>query len=65
MAEGPSSESIRAYEFPDRVVAYDADMDIMHPLRHKMIDVMLEVLPFDGSEELRAIAEGYGESAFV
>ena len=35
-------------------------MDIMHPLRHKMIDVMLAVLPLDGSEELQAIDLGVG-----
>lgn len=38
--------SIDACDPPDRVARYDADIDIMHPLRHKMIEIALQVMPF-------------------
>ena len=38
------STSIAAYELPVRVASYDADMDAMHPNRHKMVSVALEKL---------------------
>ena len=38
-------DSVEAYDPPERVRRYDADMDIMHPLRLKMIDVALELFP--------------------
>ena len=37
-----SVDSLRAYDVPERVKSYDADMDVMHPLRHEMIEVVLE-----------------------
>ena len=40
-------DSIAAYERPARVASYDADMDMMHPNRHKMVEIALEILPFD------------------
>lgn len=40
-----SPPSIGAYDLPTRVATYDKDMEVMHPNRAKMIDVMLEVLP--------------------
>jgi len=39
-------DSVCAYDAPEPVSAYDRDMDLMHPLRHKMAAVILEVLPF-------------------
>jgi tRNA (cmo5U34)-methyltransferase len=38
------SSSVQAYETVARVAAYDADMDLMHPNRHKMVDVITAVL---------------------
>lgn len=38
-------KSIDAYDLPARVASYDADMDVMHPNRRKMVEIMLEVLP--------------------
>ncbi len=60
-----SSNSIAAYDLPDRVAQYDADMDIMHPNRHRMIDVSLEVLPFDEGASLTAVDLGTGTGMFT
>jgi ubiquinone/menaquinone biosynthesis C-methylase UbiE len=38
------SSSVQAYETSTRVAAYDADMDLMHPNRHKMADAIMAVL---------------------
>ncbi len=59
------SDSIEAYSLPDRVRTYDADMDVMHPLRRKMIDVALEVLPFERARSLRALDLGVGTGVFA
>ncbi len=59
-----SSDSIEAYDPPERVRNYDADMDIMHPLRHKMIDIALDVLPFPSTDALRVLDLGVGTGAF-
>ncbi len=57
--------SINAYDLRDRVRRYDADMDVMHPLRWKMIDVALEVLPFNASQPLKILDLGIGTGAFT
>ena len=57
--------SSRAYDLPTRVRTYDADMDIMHPLRHEMLDKALEILPFDSAEPLRALDLGLGTGVFA
>ena len=49
------SDSVQAYDLPERVRRYDADMEIMHPLRSKMIDIALATLPFEKSFALRAL----------
>lgn len=59
------SGSIAAYDSPERVARYDADMGIMHPNRGKMIEIALEVLPFDPEEHLRAIDLGVGTGYFT
>lgn len=42
----PKSErGSAAYELPERVARYDADMEIMHPNRAEMAQVALDVLP--------------------
>ena len=43
-------KSIAAYENASRVAAYDADMEIMHPNRHRMVEVILDVLAAAGPE---------------
>ena len=55
--QGPS---IDAYDAPERVRRYDADMDVMHPLRHEMIRVALDILPFDADDSIRALELGTG-----
>ena len=39
-----TNKSIAAYDDLARVSSYDADMDIMHPNRHRMAEVIVEVL---------------------
>lgn len=58
------STSIEAYDLPDRVAQYDADMEIMHPLRWKMIDVALDVIPFAHDAGLKVLDLGVGTGAF-
>lgn len=59
------SNSIKAYDLRKRVRKYDADMEIMHPLRWKMIEVALEILPFHQTRSLRALDLGVGTGAFL
>ena len=40
-------DSLKAYDVPERVRTYDIDMDVMHPLRHKMIEIILDIVPFN------------------
>lgn len=54
------SRSIRTYEKKARVASYDRDMDIMHPNRHKMVDVLLENLPYAKNRALRVLDIGAG-----
>lgn len=56
--------SVEAYDLPERVRRYDGDMDIMHPLRGKMIDAALGVLPFQTTCSLRALDLGVGTGVF-
>jgi SAM-dependent methyltransferase len=63
--EPQKTHSVRAYDAAHRVQAYDADMDIMHPLRSKMVAVALEVLPFDRQAELRGLDLGVGTGFFT
>ena len=59
------SDSIKAYDLPERVRRYDADMDVMHPLRWKMLAVALEVLPFSRNSDLRVLDLGIGTGVFA
>ena len=58
------SNSIKAYALQKRVGKYDADMEIMHPLRWKMIEVALEIFPFHQTRSLKALDLGVGSGAF-
>jgi len=58
------SHSVAAYDIPERVASYDADMDLMHPNRHKMLDVVLELIPFDRERTFTALDLGIGTGFF-
>jgi tRNA (cmo5U34)-methyltransferase len=60
-----SERSIAAYDVSQRVKAYDADMELMHPNRAKMVQVALEVLPFPRTAAVRAIDLGVGSGYFA
>ena len=60
-----SKNSITAYDLPARVASYDADMEIMHPNRSKMVNITLEILPFDSSASITALELGTGTGFFT
>jgi len=60
-----TERSIRAYDASQRVESYDADMELMHPNRSKMVQVALEVLPFPKTAALHAIDLGMGTGYFT
>jgi tRNA (cmo5U34)-methyltransferase len=60
-----TERSIAAYDVSQRVKTYDADMDLMHPNRSKMVQIALEVLPFPNTAALRAIDLGIGTGYFT
>jgi tRNA (cmo5U34)-methyltransferase len=60
-----SERSIAAYDVSQRVKTYDADMELMHPNRSKMVQIALEVLPFPETAPLRAIDLGIGTGYFT
>ena len=53
-------DSLKAYDVPERVKTYDIDMDVMHPLRHKMIEIILDIVPFDQEATLKVMDLGVG-----
>src|SRR5260370_32125257 len=57
--------SIDAYDLPQRVESYDADMEVMHPNRSKMVQVALEILPFRRESVLHALDLGIGTGYFT
>jgi ubiquinone/menaquinone biosynthesis C-methylase UbiE len=58
MSEVPAS--VQAYDHAGRVSAYDADMEIMHPLRARMAQVVLELLPWPADEPMACVDLGVG-----
>ena len=60
-----TERSIAAYDVSQRVKTYDADMELMHPNRSKMVQIALEVLPFPKTAPLRAIDLGIGTGYFT
>jgi tRNA (cmo5U34)-methyltransferase len=60
-----TEQSIAAYDVSQRVKTYDADMELMHPNRSKMVQVAIEVLPFPRTAALRAIDLGIGTGYFT
>ncbi len=57
-------DSLKAYDVPERVRTYDIDMDVMHPLRHKMIEIILDILPFKQEAALNVMDLGAGTGIF-
>ena len=60
-----TERSIAAYDVSERVKRYDADMELMHPNRSKMVQIAIEVLPFPKTAALRAIDLGIGTGYFT
>jgi tRNA (cmo5U34)-methyltransferase len=60
-----SRKSIDAYDSRKRVAAYDADMELMHPNRSKMVDIALQVLPFKSDAGLKGLDLGVGTGYFT
>ena len=60
-----TQRSIAAYDISERVKRYDADMELMHPNRSKMVQIAIEVLPFPKTAALRAIDLGIGTGYFT
>lgn len=58
------THSVAAYDIPDRVASYDADMDLMHPNRHKMLEIVLDLIPFDREKSFTALDLGVGTGFF-
>jgi ubiquinone/menaquinone biosynthesis C-methylase UbiE len=59
------SESVAAYDLPERVARYDTDMNLMHPNRPKMIDVAMEVISTVIGGPTVAIDLGIGTGFFT
>lgn len=57
-------DSLQAYDAPERVRTYDIDMDVMHPLRHKMIEIILDIVPFNQEAALKVMDLGAGTGIF-
>ena len=57
--------SIDAFSAPEKVAAYDADMDLMHPNRSRMVEIAIEVLPFEPGSALTALDLGAGTGHFT
>jgi ubiquinone/menaquinone biosynthesis C-methylase UbiE len=57
--------SITAYNLPERVATYDADMALMHPNRSKMVEIALQVLPFNSQAPFVALDLGVGTGFFT
>ncbi len=58
-------QGIAAYNVRERIASYDRDMDVMHPNRHKMVGVALELLPFAPEREFLALDLGSGTGFFT
>ncbi len=60
-----TERAVKAYDLPQRVASYDADMDLMHPNRAVMVRVALDVMPFPPDAPLRALDLGAGTGYFT
>jgi len=57
--------SIEAFSTPEKVAAYDAGMELMHPNRSKMVEVALEILSLEADARLTALELGAGTGYFT
>jgi SAM-dependent methyltransferase len=57
-------DSIEAYDRPQRVATYDAEMEVMHPNRSRMVRIALDILPFERTASLVALDLGAGTAYF-
>lgn len=57
--------SIDAFNAPEKVAAYDAGMELMHPNRSRMVEIAIEVLPFQPGAALTALDLGAGTGHFT
>jgi len=57
--------SIEAFSAPEKVAAYDAGMELMHPNRSRMAEIAIEVLPFEPGVALTALDLGAGTGFFT
>lgn len=55
-----SQQSVAAYDDAARVAAYDAKMEIMHPNRRKMAEIVGAILPFSRAAEITILDLGTG-----
>lgn len=58
------SQGIDAYDVPQRVARYDADMELLHPNRAKMVRIALDMLPFDRAAPVVGLDLGVGTGYF-
>jgi len=56
----PPRQSVAAYDDAARVAAYDAKMEIMHPNRRKMAEIVGAMLPFPTEAEITLLDLGTG-----
>ncbi len=64
MGETVRDDSIEAYDTPQRVARYDAEMELMHPNRSRMVRIALDMLPFERTAPLVALDLGVGTGYF-
>jgi trans-aconitate methyltransferase len=64
-ASTPSQQSVSAYDDAARVAEYDAKMEIMHPNRTKMADIVCAMLPFPHHAEITVLDLGTGTGFLV
>src|SRR3989304_4769098 len=57
--------SIEAFSAPEKVAAYDAGMELMHPTPPRMVEIAIEVLPLQGDAAVRALDLGAGTAYFT
>lgn len=55
-----SGDSIRAYDAQIRVRSYDADTEVMHQNRAKMVAIVVDFLPFARDEAVTILDLGVG-----
>ena len=60
MTSSTTARSAAAYDDADRVAQYDAKMNLMHPNRTKMAEIVCAMLPFETHAAVRVLDLGTG-----